>query len=332
MRLFLLFTMFFEIANTYIVSLVMLDRHNVNMYYSFMEIRVLRYFLTVAREGSITGAANYLHLTQPTLSRQLQDLERELGQKLLIRTNHNVSLTPEGVILRKRAEEILDMVEKTENEFSSLKSEISGGIYIGSGETDTLQSVAGLIKKIRESYPKITFHMYSGIHEDVAYKIDNGLLDFGIVMLPADLSKYNVITLPDEDTWGIVMRKDSALAEKDFVTFEDMKKIPLILSSKVFRKPTPDNEFYRWFNENQDDLDIAATHTLFYNAAIMVEQGVGYMFTLNNLANTSKNTNLCFRPIKPKMNASWGLIWKKYQVFSPAAKLFLERIQEQILL
>lgn len=318
--------MFLKIANTYIAFFVMLDKHCKFIYHFCMEIRVLRYFLTVAREGSITGAANYLHLTQPTLSRQLQDLEKELGEKLLIRTNHNVTLTPEGMILRKRAEEILDMVEKTEKEFSSLKHELAGEVCIGSGETDTLKSVANLIQEIRKTYPKIIFNISSGIHEDVVEKIDNGLLDFGIVMQPADLSKYNVINLPDNDVWGIVMRKDSELVKKEFVTFEDMEKIPLILSRKVFRKPTPDNEFFRWFNKNKYKLEIAATHTLFYNAAIMVEQGVGYMFTLNNLANTSKNSNLCFRPLKPQMEASWGLIWKKYQVFSPAAKLFLEKM------
>lgn len=318
--------MFLKIANTYIAFFVMLDKHCKFIYHFCMEIRVLRYFLTVAREGSITGAANYLHLTQPTLSRQLQDLEKELGEKLLIRTNHNVTLTPEGMILRKRAEEILDMVEKTEKEFSSLKHELAGEVCIGSGETDNLKSVANLIQEIRKTYPKIIFNISSGIHEDVVEKIDNGLLDFGIVMQPADLSKYNVINLPDNDVWGIVMRKDSELVKKEFVTFEDMEKIPLILSRKVFRKPTPDNEFFRWFNKNKYKLEIAATHTLFYNAAIMVEQGVGYMFTLNNLANTSKNSNLCFRPLKPQMEASWGLIWKKYQVFSPAAKLFLEKM------
>lgn len=295
-----------------------------------MELRVLRYFLAVAREGSITGAADYLHLNQPTLSRQLQDLEKELGQKLFIRGSHNISLTPEGMILRKCAEEILDMVEKTENEFSSLKQEIAGEIYVGSGETDTLKSVARLIQEIRKSYPKILFNISSGIYEDIVEKIDNGLLDFGIVMQPADLSKYNVINLPDKDVWGMVMRKDAELAKKEFVTFQDMEKVPLILSRKVFRKPTPDNEFFRWFNKNKDKLEIAATHTLFYNAAIMVEQGVGYMFTLNNLINTSKNSNLCFRPIEPQIEASWGLIWKKYQIFSPAAKLFLEKIQENI--
>ena len=294
-----------------------------------MEIRVLKYFLAVAQVGSITGAANYLHLTQPTLSRQLQNLEHELGQQLLIRTNHNVSLTPEGMILRKRAEEILEMVEKTENEFSSLKHEVAGDIYIGSGETDAIKSVASLMNEIHRNYQNIIFHMYSGIHEDIVEKIDNGLLDFGIVMQPADLSKYNVINLPDKNVWGIVMRKDSELSKKDFVTIEDIEHIPLILSRKVFRKPTPDNEFFRWFNAIKESLNIAATHTLFYNAAIMVEQGMGYMFTLNNLVNTSKNSNLCFRPLKTDMEAGWCLIWKKYQVFSPAAKMFLERLQEK---
>jgi len=294
-----------------------------------MEIRVLKYFLTVARVGSITGAANYLHLTQPTLSRQLQDLEKELGQKLLIRTNHNVSLTPEGMILRKRAEEILEMVEKTENEFSSLKNEITGDVYIGCGETDIIRGIADVIKEVRENYPGIVFHMYSGIFEDVTEKIDNGLLDFGVTIQPADLTKYNTINLPDKDDWGVIMRKDSELAQKEVVTFDDMEKVPLILAKRAFRNPTPDNEFYKWFNEKKDKLNIAATHTLFYNGAIMVEQGIGYMFTLNNLANTSKTSSLCFRPINPALNAKWNIIWKKYQVFSPAAKLFLDKLQEK---
>lgn len=295
-----------------------------------MEIRVLKYFLTVARVGSITGAANYLHLTQPTLSRQLQDLERELGQKLFERGQHNISLTPEGMILRKRAEAIIDMVEKTQNEFLSLKNDISGEVHIGAGETEVLRSVARVINDIHLNYPEIIFHMYSGILEDVLERIDNGLLDFGLVMQPVDLTKYNTISLPEKDIWGVVMRKDSPLAKQEIVTCEDMENVPLILSKKAFRKPTPDNEFYRWFNKNQSKLNIAATHTLFYNAALMVEEGVGYMFTLNNLVNTSKSSNLCFKPLEPKLESSWALVWKKYQVFSPASKLFLEKIHEAL--
>ncbi len=295
-----------------------------------MEIRVLRYFLAVAKAGSITGAANYLHLTQPTLSRQLQDLERELGQKLFVRTNHNVFLTPEGMILRKRAEEILDMVEKTENEFLSLKSDIAGEIYIGCGETNVIKYVADVINEIRQSHPGIIFNIYSGIFEDVVEKIDNGLLDFGIVMHPADLAKYNVINLPDKDVWGLVMKNDSKFAKNEFVTFEDLENIPLILPRRIFKKQTQGNEFFKWFNKKKNKLNIAATNTLFYNAAIMVEQGVGNLFTLNNLANTSKTGNLCFRPIKPAMEAKWDVIWKKYQIFSPVSKLFLEKLQERI--
>lgn len=294
-----------------------------------MEIRVLRYFLAVAKEGSITGAANYLNLTQPTLSRQLQDLENELGQKLLIRTNHNVYLTPEGIILRKRAEEILDMVEKTEKEFISIKDDIAGEIHIGSGETDVIKYIAEVIYEIRKSYPKIIFHMYSGTLEDVTEKLDKGLIDFGIIMRPIDLSKYNRISLPEKDTWGIVMRKDSPLAKKDFINMEDLEDIPLILSKKVFRKPAPDNEFFRWFNEKKDKLNIAATHSLFFNAAVLAEQGVGYVLTLNNLVNTSKASSLCFRPLKPKMETGWDIAWKKYQVFPQASKLFLEKLQKR---
>lgn len=293
-----------------------------------MEIRVLKYFLTVARVGSITGAANYLHLTQPTLSRQLQDLERELGQKLFERGQHNISLTPEGMILRKRAEAIIDMVEKTQNEFLSLQNDVSGEIHIGAGETEVLRSVARVINDTHLNYPEIIFHMYSGILEDVLERIDNGLLDFGLVMQPVDLTKYNSINLPEKDIWGVVMRKDSPLAKQEYVTYKDMENVPLILSKKAFRKPTPDNEFYRWFNKNQSKLNIVATHTLFYNAALMVEEGAGYMFTLNNLANTSKSSSLCFKPTEPQIECSWALVWKKYQVFSPASKLFLEKLQE----
>lgn len=294
-----------------------------------MEIRVLRYFLTVAREGSITGAANYLHLTQPTLSRQLQDLEKELGQKLLIRTNHNVTLTPEGMILRKRAEEILDMVEKTEKEFSSISENISGEIHIGSGETYIFKCIADVINEMRKDFPQIIFHIYSGSFEDVTEKLDKGLLDFGITIQPSDLSKYNRISLPEKDIWGVVMRKDSLLAQKDFISFEDLEKVPLILSKKAFREPIPDTIFYKWFNEKKEKLNIAATHNLFFNASVMVEEGVGYLLTLNNLANSSKNSSLCFRPLSPKIEAGWDFVWKKYQVFSPAAKLFLQKIEEK---
>lgn len=292
-----------------------------------VEIRVLKYFLTTAREGSITGAAKALHLTQPTLSRQLKDLEKELGHKLLIRTNHNISLTPEGMMLRKRAEEILDMVEKTEAEFSSIKEFIAGEVYIGSGETESVKYIARIIKELRAQYPDVVFHLHSANLEDVIEKLDKGLLDFGVVMESCDLSKYDYVTLPDSDSWGVVMRKDCPLAKKEFVTLDDLIDLPLLLSRKVFRENSDENEFNKWFNKNKDRLDVAATHNLFFNAAVLAQEGAGYVLTLNNLANTSKTSNLCFKPIKPLVEAHWYVIWKKHQVFSPAAKLFLERLQ-----
>lgn len=197
-----------------------------------MEIRVLKYFLAVAREGSITGAANSLHLTQPTLSRQLQELEKELKQKLLIRGKYKVTLTPEGMILRKRAEEIIDMVEKTEAEFSSISDTISGDIYIGGGESDAMKYIAGIIKEIQSEFFGIKFHIYSGNAEDVTEKLDKGLLDFGILIQPVDVSKYDHITLPEKDVWGVIMRKDNPLSQKKNIKLEDIVKIPLLASRK----------------------------------------------------------------------------------------------------
>ena len=294
-----------------------------------MEIRVLRYFLTVATEGSITAAAKYLHLTQPTLSRQLQDLERELGQKLLIRTNHNVSLTLEGMILKKRAEEILDLIEKTEKELGPIKNNIAGEVRIGCGETEIIKYIAQVINEIRNEYPDIIFRIQSGIHEDIVEKLDKGLIDFGVVMQPSDISKYNKISLPENDIWGIVMTKDSALAGKEYIDLKDLEHMPLILSRKAFRNPSSDNEFTRWFNKKKNKLNIAATYDLFFNAAILAQKKIGYVFALNNLINTSKTSSLCFRPLKPIIEAKWDIVWKKYQVFSPASRLFLAKLQDK---
>ncbi len=232
-----------------------------------MEIRVLKYFLAVAREGSITGAANSLHLTQPTLTRQLQDLEKELGQKLLVRG----VLTPEGMLLRKRAEEIIDMVEKTEAEFHSITDTISGDIYIGGGETDSMKYIAEIIKEIQEEYPQVKFHIYSGNAEDVTEKLDRGLLDFGVLIQPINLSKYDYITLPEKDLWGVILRKDSLLALKDEVKLEDLMYVPLLASRQMSPKYSRDSGFLDWFGEKFDNLNIVATYNLVYNAAIMVK-------------------------------------------------------------
>lgn len=293
-----------------------------------MEIRVLRYFLTVAREESITAAANFLHLTQPTLSRQIHDLEEELGQQLLIRKSHRVLLTPEGMLLRKRAEEIIAMVDKTEAEFNSLENTISGDVYIGSGETQTIRHIAEIIRQLKEEYPAIHYHIHSGNAQDITDRLDKGLLDFGVLIQPADIAKYDSLHLPGKDVWGVIMRKDSPLAAKDALQKEDLRTLPLLCSRQAILSQRHGNAFAEWFGSDFDKLNIVATYNLIYNAAIMVEAGVGYAVTLDNLSNTSAASELCFRPLTPRLESGLDIVWKKYQVFSPAAEVFLQRLRE----
>ncbi len=293
-----------------------------------MEIRVLRYFLAVAREESITSAAHFLHLTQPTLSRQIHDLEEELGQQLLIRRSHRVVLTPEGMLLRKRAEEILSMVDKTESEFRSLETTVSGDVYIGSGETQALEQIADLIRRMRVEYPGIRYHMHSGNAQDITDRLDNGLLDFGVLIQPADITKYDSLDLPAKDVWGVIMRKDSPLAAKQCVCREDLRSLPLICSRQAVMSQRHGNAFASWFGPDFDKLNIVSTYNLIYNAAIMVEAGVGYAVTLDNLSNTSAASELCFRPLSPRLESGLNIVWKKYQIFSPAAAVFLQRMRQ----
>lgn len=292
-----------------------------------MEIRVLRYFLAVAREESITAAANFLHLTQPTLSRQIHDLEEELGQKLLVRKSHRVVLTPEGMLLRKRAEEILTMVDKTESEFRSMETTVSGDVYIGSGETQAIRKIAKIIRQLQQDYPEIHYHMHSGNAPDITDRLDNGLLDFGILIQPADITKYDSLNLPAKDVWGVVMRKDSPLAAKECIYKEDLRTVPLLCSRQAVLSQRHGNAFAAWFGADFDKLNIASTYNLIYNAAVMVEEGVGYAVTLDNLANTSAASDLCFRPLSPRLESGLNVVWKKYQVFSPAAEIFLDRLK-----
>ena len=296
-----------------------------------MEFRVLRYFLTVAREGSITGAAHFLHVTQPTLSRQLKDLEQELGKKLFIRSSHSIILTDEGMLLRKRAEEIVDMVDKLGAEFSSLEETISGDVYIGGGETDAMRQIARVAKELQVSYPNIRYHLYSGNSDDVTERLDKGLLDFGILIQPADLSKYNYVNIRAKDVWGVVMRKDSPLAFKDTIQAEDLLSVPVICSRQAMKQTLSKNEFAEWFGENFDKLNVVTTYNLAYNAAIMVEEGIGYAITLDKIVNTSSDSNLCFRPLEPRLESGLNIVWKKHQSFSAAADMFLKAIQAKFL-
>ncbi len=293
-----------------------------------MELRVLRYFLAVAREGSVTVAANFLHVTQPTLSRQIKELEEELGTKLFVRHSHSVSLTPDGMRLRKRAEEVVEMIEKTEAEFTVKEESVGGDVYIGAGETRVMRHVAEVIRELRKNYPNIHIHLYSGNLEDVTERLDKGLLDFGVLIQPADLSKYDSVNLPEKDVWGVVTRKDSPLASRQAITREDLLDVPLILSRQAIRRTSAKNEFIEWFKDDFEKLDVVATLNLVYNAALLAENGVGHLVTLDGLVNTSEHSNLCFRFLEPRLEAGLNIVWKKFQVFSPAAEVFLQKIQK----
>ena len=294
-----------------------------------MEIRVLRYFLAIAREGSITNAANYLHLSQPTLSRQISELEEQLGQQLFLRKSRSMVLTAEGMVLRKRAEEIVAMVDKTEAEFSAMENTVAGDIYIGGGETDAMKMVADILWELRREYPDLRFHIHSGNAEDVTERLDKGLLDFGLLIHPVDYSKYEYIKLPAKNTWGVVMRKDSLLAQQGAVRKEDLLDAPLIFSRQAMAHSLKGNELTNWFGVDPEKLNINTTFNLFYKAAIMVDAGLGYAVTLDKLTNTSESSNLTFRPLEPRLESDLVIVWKKYPVFSVAAEKFLEKLQEK---
>ncbi|OCG22181.1 LysR family transcriptional regulator [Gilliamella sp. wkB108] len=293
-----------------------------------MDIRVLRYFLAVANEGSITAAANALYLTQPTLSRQLKELEDELGKKLFHRSNHRISLTEEGVLLRKRANEILDLVNKTKAEFVDIKENITGNIHIGCGETEVFRYIAQITKEIQEQYPHIHFHFYSGNAEYVMEKLDKGLFDFGIVIEPVNVSNYYYLNMPNNDTWGLLMRKDSPLATFNMITVSHLANLPLICSRQLLIESLSKNNVINWLGDMATKLNIVATYNLIFNASILVREGVGYAITLDKLANTSDESPICFRPFAPKLESGLNIIWKKDQVLSNASKLFLEKIKE----
>ena len=288
-----------------------------------MELRVLQYFLAVARENSISGAAQFLHLTQPTLSRQLKELEEELGKQLFIRGNRRITLTEEGMILRKRAEEITELVQKAEDEIAASDAMLAGDILIGAGETDGNRFLIKAIKAIQKEYPLVHFHIVSGDKAMITEAIDRGSIDFGIVFGNIDTAKYESIPVHHKDTWGVLMRRDAELAKKEFVTADDLIDQPLIISRQAFQN----SELKNFFHMEQENLNIAATYSLLFNGSLMVDEGLGYAICFDKLVNVSENSNLCFRPLQPKVEARMSILWKKYQVFSKAAQKFLQQLQ-----
>lgn len=288
-----------------------------------MELRVLRYFLEIAREENVTHAAQRLHISQPTLSRQIKELEDELGKKLFIRSNYSIKLTEEGMLLRKRAEDILDMADKTLAEFKSL-NEINGGdIHIGCAESNGIVPFIRVIQSLQKQYPRIRYHFYSSGTEAVNERLDRGLLDFAIIVQEVDPLKYNYLKIPASDQWGLIMRKDSPLAQHSCIHLQDLIDIPLILSRQAMKEEMP-----RWFGEMQDKLHIVGTYDLLFNTSVMVREGFGYVLGFNGLVYTGSDSDLCFRPLEPELISPMYIVWKKYHMFSPVAALLYKELKK----
>lgn len=290
-----------------------------------MEIRVLRYFLEIAREGNMSHAAQRLHVSQPTLSKQMKDLERELGKKLFRRGSTSVSLTDEGMLLRKRAEDILDMVDKTADEFKALDIITGGDVQIGCAESHLIKYLARVIRSLQRTYPLFRYHITSGNTEQVVERLDRGLLDFAVIVEPPNLSRYNYVEVPGTDVWGLVMPKAHPLAGKQVITVDDLLGIELICSEQGMKY-----DIARWCGEKADQLKLSGTVNLCYNGGVCVKEGLGCMLTFDRLLDTTPESELRFVPLSPLLETKMYVIWKKYQMFTPIAELLLNELKAQL--
>ena len=292
-----------------------------------IETRLLQYFLAIAEEQSITRAADYLHITQPTLSKQMMDLEERLGKKLLIRGKKKITLTEDGVYLRSRAQEIISLMEKTEASFRESEQVITGDVYVGCGEHRSTYPIMQMINRVQEEYPDIRFHFFSGNADAITERLDKGLLDMGFLLEPEINPRYDYQKLPLYETWGVLMRKDSEFASRDSITFKDLSDLPLIMPSQTSNS----NQITTFFADILSSPHMVASYNLIYNAGLMVEAGMGYALCIDDLINTEGDHPLTFVPLTPTLHSNVYLFTKKYQVFSKATKLFLDRLQEEFL-
>lgn len=288
-----------------------------------MEIRVLRYFLTVVREQSITKASEVLHITQPTLSRQLAQMEEEVGVKLFDRGTRKITLTNEGLLLRRRAEEILQLVDKTERELVVQEEQVEGKITIGCGEIASVQLLPDLFKSFHEKYPRVTFDIYTATADHVKDQMDRGLVDIGLLLEPIDIEKYDFIRLDMKERWVALMRPDSPLAENDSVTAEELSELPLILP----RRLRVQSELASWFGGYYEKLNVLFTSNLSTNSAIMVNQGLAYSVVVEGAVPFWDQSKITYRPLYPELTATSVLAWKRGQPFSLAATKFIEHIK-----
>lgn len=287
-----------------------------------MEIRTLRYFLAVAQEENMTKAADILHVTQPTLSKQLKALEDELGKKLFVRHSFNIELTEEGIFLRNQAEDLIAMADKISNEFISMDDVSGGEIYLGLAESWHINYIARTIKSLKKNYPNLHYNIISGDTEQVIDKLDKGILDFAVLAEEPDTKKYNHLPFPKADTWGLVMQKTDPLSSKKSIRAKDLVGLPLFCSGQAWN-----NEISQWAGSIFDKLKLEGSFKLSYNGGVFAGEGLGYLLTFDKLLDTSESGKLCFRPLSPKLETRLHLIWKKNQTLTPMAQRFLEEIQ-----
>jgi len=283
-----------------------------------MEIRTLRYFLETAREGNMTRAAERLAVSQSTLSKQLKLLEEELGKKLFIRHSFSIELTEEGMLLRKRTEDLLSMADKILEEFQGLDDILGGNLYFGCAESFQICYLARLLKLCKEQYPGLRYHISSGDTEQVTEKLDKGLLDFGIIVEEPNGDKYDALTFPEADRWMLVMPEHCALAGKERIVFDDLLGLPLYCSEQSVREDLP-----RWCGGRVNELRFEGSFRLAYNASVFVREGLGYYLSFDKLVDTSPGSGLTARPLYPLLETPMYLIWRKHQAFTPIAERFL---------
>ena len=289
-----------------------------------MELRTMRYFLAVAREENMTRAAELLHVTQPTLSKSLKSLEDELGKKLFVRHSFHIELTEEGILLRKRAEDLVQLADKIQTEFFTLDDVLGGEVYFGLAESYQIRYLASEIRALKNSYPDLHYHITSGDTEQVTEKLDKGVIDFAVLAEEPNTNKYHYLTFPKADIWGVVMPDDCALAKKRAVSADDLAGLPLFCSEQGWNC-----DISKWCGNKIDHLYLEGSFRLSYNGSLFVKEGLGYLLTFEHLIDTSTDSGLVFRPLTPRLETKLYLIWKKYQVFTPIAEKMLERLRER---
>jgi DNA-binding transcriptional LysR family regulator len=288
-----------------------------------MEIRTLRYFLAVAREENMTKAAEILHVTQPTLSKQLKSLEEELGKKLFTRHSFSIKLTDEGQLLRNRAEDLIRMADKIEQEFVSLDDISGGDLYLGLAESYQLRFLARSIKEFKSTYPNLHYHITSGDTEQLSEKLDKGLLDFLVLVELPDSKKYEYIEFPKTDTWGLIIPAEDPLSKKKTISIDDLVDLPLFCSDQAWN-----GDIKNWAKNRFTELKLEGSFRLSYNGSIFTREGLGYLLTYDHLIDTSKESGLVFRPLSPKLENKIYIAWNRYQAFTPIAERFLEYLKQ----